>query len=307
MSDVRDVVIIGGGTAGLAAGLYAARWQMNSLLVERMAPGGQIINADQIENYPGFPNGVSGMDLAMAFEEQASSQGLESAFGEVASIDVSGQPLVVRTESDVYQTRAVIIAVGSDHKHLGVPGEKEFEGRGVSHCATCDGPFYQGKDIVVVGGGDGALDEGLYLTKLCSKVTVVHRTDELQAQKVYQDRALGSTNMEILWDSVVDSINGTNGVESVSIHNVKTEEKRQLEVAGVFPLIGMAPNTKPFEGVIPMDVGGHIKVDLRMATDIPGIFAVGDCRWQSARQLANHVGDGVTAAFAAYEYVRSLG
>jgi thioredoxin reductase (NADPH) len=306
MADARDVVIIGGGAAGLAAGLYAARWRLNTVLVERMVPGGQIINADIIENYPGLHEGITGVDLSTALEQHASGQGMESAFGEVTSIDVSGSPIVVKTDFEEHQTRSVIIAVGSDHKHLGVPGEAEREGRGVSFCATCDGPFYIDKDIVVVGGGDGALDEGLYLTKMASKVTVVHHEDQLQAQTVYQERAQENPKMEFVWDSVVDSIGGADGVESVSIRNLKTGDRSDIAVSGIFPYIGRMPNTKPFEGTVPMDETGHIMVDLRMATEVPGVFAAGECRWQSAGQLANHVGDGVTAAFSAYQYVQSI-
>lgn len=305
MSDVHDVVIIGGGVAGLSAGLYAARWRLKAFLIERMAAGGQIINADVIENYPGFPNGTTGIELATALEEQATKNGLQYGFGEVVSLDVTKRPMVVRTQDEEHLARSIIVAVGSDHAKLGVPGEEELAGRGVSYCATCDGPFYQDKEIAIVGGGDAALDEGLYLTRLCGKITVVHHKKELQAQKIYQERALANSKISFVWDSVVDTINGGDeGVKSVSVRNLKTSEKRDIPVHGVFVYIGTAPNTRPFAGVLPMDGGGHIKVDLRMATEVPGVFAVGDCRWQSMRQLANCAGDGVTAAFAAHDYLR---
>ena len=307
MADVYDVVIIGGGTAGLSAGLYAARWRMKAVLLEKMAPGGQIINADVIENFPGFPKGITGVELVSALEEQATGAGLEYAFGEVAGLDAGKKPLVVRTHDGAFQTRSVIIAVGSEHARLGVPGEQEHEGRGVSYCATCDGSFFQGKEIAVVGGGDAALDEGLYLTKHCSKVTVVHHKDRLTGQAILQERARQDPKMQFVWDTVVEAISGGgDGVNAVALRNLKTEEKRQLGVSGVFVYIGTVPATRPFAGVVPMDGGGHVKVDLRMATEVPGVFAAGDCRWQSARQLANCAGDGVQAAFSAYEYVQGL-
>ncbi len=305
MSGVNDVVIIGGGVAGLSAGLYAARWRMKAVLIEKMAPGGQIINADVIENYPGFPNGINGVELVTALEEHASKSGLEYSFGEVVGLDIKRKPMVVKTHDEQILTKSVIIAVGSEHAKLGVPGEHEYEGRGVSTCATCDGAFFQGKDIVVVGGGDAAMDEGLYLTKMVNSITVVHHKDKLQAQKVYQERAQANKKMKFMWDSALQSINGANGgVTGVTVRNLKTEEKTDLPVSGVFVFVGMLPNTAPFKGVVPMDAAGHIKVDLKMATEVPGVFAVGDCRWQSARQLANHAGDGVTAAFSAHEYVQ---
>ena len=305
MSDTHDVVIIGGGTAGLSTGLYATRAGLKTVLLEKIFAGGQIINADMIENYPGFPDGISGADLATAIEEQAGKYGLEYAFGEVVSLDVQSRPMVVRTEDEEFQARAVIIATGSDHARLGVPGEQEYKGRGVSTCATCDGAFFADKEVAVIGGGDSAIDEGLYLAGICSKVKVVHHRDKLQASKVLQERGFENPKMEFLWDTVVESINGgEQGVHGITIRGLKTEEKRELSVAGVFTYIGMLPSTQPFQGVVPMDAGGHIKVDLKMATELPGVFAAGDCRWQSARQLANCAGDGVTAALAAFEYLQ---
>ena len=308
MTDIQDVVIIGGGTAGLSAGLYATRARLKTVLLEKVFAGGQIINADMIENFPGFPNGISGADLVTAIEEQASKYGLEYAFGEVASLDVQSRPMVVRTEDEEFQARSIIIATGSEHAKLGVPGEQEHEGRGVSTCATCDGPFYADKEVAVIGGGDSAIDEGLYLTGICSKVKVVHHKDRLQASKILQERGFENPKIEFLWDTVVESINGgEQGVHGITVRELKTEEKRELSVAGVFIYIGMLPSTQPFQGVVPMDAGGHIKVDLKMATEVPGVFAAGDCRWQSTRQLANCAGDGVTAALAAFEYLQQQG
>lgn len=306
MSDVHDVVIVGGGTAGLSAGLYTTRNRMSTILVEKVFAGGQIINADMIENYPGFPDGILGATLVTSIEQQASSYGLEYGFGEVVSLDVGSSPMVVKTEDENFPARAIIIATGSDHAKLGVPGEEDYHGRGVSFCATCDGAFFSDKEIALVGGGDSAMDEGIYLTGLCSKVTVVHRSDALQASRILQERARENPKMEFVWDTVVQSINGdADGVSSVTIRNLKTEEKRDLQVAGIFPYVGMLPNTQAFQGIVPMDSGGHIKVDLKMATEVPGVYAAGDCRWQSTRQLANCAGDGVTAAIAAYEWLQS--
>ena len=305
MSDAYDVVIIGGGTAGLSAGLYATRARLKTVLVEKIFTGGQIINADKIENYPGFPNGISGADLVTAIEEQASNHGLDYAFGEVVGLDLQSQPMVVRTEDEEFPTRSIIIATGSQHAKLGVAGEAEYEGRGVSECATCDGSFFADKEIVLVGGGDSAMDEGLYLTDICSKVTVIHHGETLQASKILQERAMENPKMEIVFNSVVESINGGDeGVNGVTVRGLKTEEKRDLAVAGVFVYIGMLPLTHAFRGAVPMDGGGHIKVDLKMATEVPGVFAAGDCRWQSTRQLANCAGDGVTAALAANEFLQ---
>ncbi len=305
MSDVHDVVIIGGGITGLSAGIYTVRAKLKTVLVERTIFGGQIVNTDIIENYPGFPDGITGVDLATSVEEQASKAGLDYAFGEVTSIDVGTQPLVVRTEDEEFQTRSIIATTGGDHVKLGVPGEAELEAKGVSYCATCDGNFFTGQQVAVVGGGDSALDEGLYLTRMCEKVTVIHRRDSLRAAPFLQERAFANPKMEFVWDTVVESINGNGKVESLTLRNVKTGERREFETAGVFIYVGFKPNSGPFEGVLDMDEGGHIKVDLMMRTNVPGVFAAGDLRWQSTRQLANAAGDGVTAAIAAYQYLEN--
>jgi thioredoxin reductase (NADPH) len=303
VSDVNDVVIIGGGVTGLSAGLYAMRSKLKTTLVERMITGGQIINADVIENYPGFPNGISGPDLVAAVEEQASKFGLDYGFGEVTQIDASRRPMVVRTEDEEYQARAIIIAGGGDHVKLGVPGEEEFEARGVSYCATCDGNFFIDQEVAVVGGGDSAVEDADYLTRICSKVTLIHRRDRLRASPILQERFFQNPKVELLGDTVIDAIKGDGQVHSLSLHNVKTEEKRDLTTAAIFVYIGFNPASAPYQGLLDMDSGGHIKVDLKMATNVPGIFAAGDIRWQSTRQLANAAGDGVTAALAAYEYL----
>ena len=303
MSKVYDVVIIGGGATGLSACIYTLRYGMSTLLIEGTVFGGQIINADAIENFPGFPQGIMGPDLAAAIQEQASNLGVEYGFGQVQGLDVQAQPMVVRTESDEFHARSIIIATGGERNRLEIPGEEEFEGRGVSSCATCDGYFFTDREVVVVGGGDTALDEALYLTNICSKVTLVHRRDRLTASRILQERALQNPRLDIRYSTVVESIYGDEVVQGVSLRDGGTNQKTELPVAGVFICVGYHPNTRPFLGAIPMDDGGHIKVDLKMATEVPGVFAAGDCRWHSARQLGSGAGDGITAALSAYAYL----
>jgi thioredoxin reductase (NADPH) len=303
LSNTYDVVILGGGITGLSAGIYSVRAGLSTLLIEQSIFGGQIINADVIENFPGFPQGIAGPDLIMAVQEQASNFGLEYTFGQTQSLEVQQRPMILRTDSDEFQANSIIICAGGERNMLGVPGEEEFEGRGVSNCATCDGYFFADQDVLVVGGGDSAIDEGLYLTQICSKVTVVHRRDELRASNVLQERAFKNSKMNFLYDSVVESINGGDAVSSIAVRNLKTNQSEEIAATGIFIYAGYHPNTLPFQGTIPMDDGGHIKVDLNMATEVPGVFAAGDCRWHSARQLATGSGDGVTAALSAYAYL----
>ena len=305
MSDVYDLAIIGSGFTGLSAGVQATRMRMKTILIEQMIMGGQILNTDLVENYPGFPKGVSGMDLITGAEEQASNAGLEYGFGAVTAIDASKQPIELLGDGERWLAKTVIIAAGGEHRKLGVPGESELEGRGVSHCATCDGMFFQDQAVAVIGGGDSAMDEGLYLTKMCSKVYIISRDEEFTGLKLLRERVAENPKIEVIHDTVVDSINGDGSVTSLTLRDVKTEEKRELEVSGIFAYIGADPATAPFAAAVPTDGGGHVKVDLRMATEVPGVFAAGECRWQSTRQLANSAGDGVTAAIAAYEWLQA--
>ena len=304
MSEVHDVIVIGGGTTGLSACIYTLRYGLGTLLVEGIGPGGQILNADTIENFPGFPQGVMGPDLVAALMEQATEMGVRFEFGQVQGLDVGAQPIAVRTENGELHARSVIIATGGERNKLGIPGEEEFEGRGVSNCATCDGYFFADRDVAVIGGGDTALDEALYLTKMCSKVTLVHRRDQLTASSVLQDRALQNTKLDVLYNTRVQSIYGDEAVQGMVLRDSDAGQTRELPVAGVFICVGYYPNTSPFRDTIPMDDGGHIKVDLRMATEVPGVFAAGDCRWQSVRQLGSGAGDGITAALSAYAYLK---
>ena len=304
MSEIHDVAVIGGGTTGLSACIYTLRYGLSTLLIEGTGPGGQIINADTIENYPGFPQGVMGPDLVFALQEQAWNLGVRYEIGQVQGLDVQAQPMIVRTEGGEFPARSVIIATGGERNRLDIPGEDVFEGRGVSTCATCDGYFFADRQVAVIGGGDTALDEALYLTKMCSKVTLVHRRDQLTASRVLQDRALQNTKLDILYNTAVQSIYGDEAVRGVVVRESDTGQTRELPVAGVFICVGYHPNTSPFRDAIPMDDGGHIKVDLRMATEVPGVFAAGDCRWHSARQLGSGAGDGITAALSAYAYLK---
>ena len=303
MSEVYDVVIIGGGATGLSACIYTLRYGLRTLLVEGTVFGGQIINADTIENFPGFPQGITGPDLTAALQEQASDLGVEYGFGQAQALDVQTRPMAVRTESDEFLSSSVIIATGGERNKLEVPGEEAFEGRGVSNCATCDGYFFADREVAVVGGGDTALDEGLYLTEICSKVTLAHRQDRLTGSKILQERAFRNPKLDIRYSTVVESIYGDEVVQGIALRDLETGQVEEMPTAGVFICVGYHPNTLPFLGTIPMDDGGHIKVDLRMATEIPGVFAAGDCRWRSARQLGSGVGDGITAALSAYAYL----
>ena len=303
MSKVYDVVIIGGGATGLSACIYTLRYGLSTLLVEGTVFGGQIINADAIENFPGFPQGIMGPDLVAALQEQASDLGVEYGFGQAQGLDVHAQPMAVRTESDEFLARSVIIATGGERNRLEIPGEEEYEGRGVSTCATCDGYFFADRDVVVIGGGDTALDEALYLTNICSRVTLAHRGDRLTASAILQERAFQNPKLDIRYNTVVESIYGDDVVQGVALRDLKTGQAQEMPVAGVFVCVGYHPNTSPFLGAVPMDDGGHIKVDLRMATEVPGVFAAGDCRWHSARQLGSGAGDGITAALSAYAYL----
>ena len=303
MSEVYDVVIIGGGTTGLSACIYTLRSGLRTLLVEGTVFGGQVINAGTIENFPGFPRGITGPDLVAALQEQASDLGVEYGFGQMQTLSVQARPLSLRTESDEFLTRSVIIATGGERNRLEIPGEEDFEGRGVSSCATCDGYFFADREVAVVGGGDTALDEGLYLTEICSKVTLVHRLDRLTGSKILQERALQNPKLDICYSTAVESIYGEDIVQGIVLRDLGTDQTKELPTAGVFVCVGYHPNTRPFRGTIPMDDGGHIKVDLRMATEVPGVFAAGDCRWHSARQLGSGAGDGITAALSAYAYL----
>jgi len=298
-----EVIIIGGGPAGLTAGLYTSRAGLKTLLIERGIFGGQIVNARQVDNYPGFPEGISGFELASLMHEQAIKYGLETINATVTAIKSGGNYSIITNDGN-FEAEAVIIAAGSEYRKLEVPGEEELLGRGVSYCATCDGFLFRDLDVAVVGGGDTAITDALELSEHASKVYIIHRRDQLRAGQVLQQQALARPKLEPIWDSVVEEVIGDNKVSALSLRNVKTGEITKLEVAGVFVAIGFEPNSQSFADIVELDKNGLIQTDELMATSAPGIFAVGDIRKNSPRQVAGAVGDGATAALSAFKYLR---
>ena len=296
-------MIVGAGPAGLAAGLYAARARRRTLLLERKVTGGQIALTADVENYPGIDS-INGFDLATAMHGQAAKYGMETAYAGVTAIDPrdDGRHLVRTGEGD-YVARAVILTGGADYNRLGVPGEERLTGFGVSYCATCDAAFFKDQDVVVVGGGDSAMEEGLFVTRYARKATVIHRRDALRASAILRERAFANAKMEFVWNSVVEEILGEDAVSGVRIRNVMTGETSVLDVTGVFVFVGLTPNTAYLKGKLKMDDGGHIYVNEWMETDVPGIFAAGDIRANSARQVVTAAGDGATAAIRADHYI----
>ena len=298
-----DVIIIGGGPAGLTAAIYTSRARLSTLVLERAIPGGQINNAELVENYPGFPDGIGGFELTDLMLKQAVKFGAESRMAEVTAVEVSGELKRVHTDEAEYTGRALIIANGSERIKLGVPGEDEFTGRGVSFCATCDGAFFMDKPVAVVGGGNAALSEAIHLTKFASRVYVIHRRDQLRATKIVQERAMAESKIEFVWDSVVEEVTGDGFVKMLEIKNVKNGAPSELSVAGVFVSIGFVPNTAYLKGVVPLDERGSIIVDENMATKVPGVFAAGDICRKSIWQVAVACGDGAVAAISAQRYL----
>jgi len=301
-----DLLIAGGGPAGLTAGLYAARAKLRTVLIEKMVPGGQAASTFLIENYPGFPDGISGQDLSQAMESQAKRFGLEFINGEVRRLTSRGREWEVEQEDKKVTAQAVIIATGVEPKKLGVPGEEELKGRGVSYCATCDGPFFREQDVAVVGGGNSAIDEALFMTRFARQIYIVHRRDALRAEKVLQERALQNEKIKVLWDTVVTKVVGQEEVKALELKNVKTQETKTLQVNGVFFYVGQKPNTEFLQGVLEVDEQGYVITDGNLATSAPGIFAAGDVRQKLLRQVVTAVGDGATAAFAAERYLEIL-
>ncbi len=298
-----EVIIIGGGPAGLTAGLYTSRARLHTLLIENALFGGQMTTTELIENYPGFPEGVSGEELSRLMEEQAKRFGMETLNDEVVEIGLEEGLKKVKTYGGDYFCRALIICTGTEYRKLGVPGEERFKGRGVSYCATCDGAFFKDSRIVVVGGGDSALTEALFLTKFAGEVTIIHRRDALRATRIYQERALSNPKIKFLWNSVIEEIKGDQVVRSVVVRNVKTGEVKEVETDGAFLFVGLAPRTQFLRGLIEIDESGYILTDENCQTSVRGIFAAGDCRRKLLRQISTSVGDGATAAFAAEKYL----
>ena len=306
MDKTHQLIIVGGGPAGLSAGLYASRSKLDTLLIEKAGLGGQILNAEMVENYPGFPQGISGSELGSLIAQQATKYGLPTAFAEVQGIEIRGGEKIVSTSEGQFKAKAVIIAGGSEHSKLGVPGEEEFTGKGVSYCAMCDGAFFRDQVVAVVGGGNVALNDALFLTRFASKVIVIHRRDQLRATKILQDRAFANPKIKFLWDTVVDSIIGDKLVKEIRLRNVKTGKVSSLEISGVFAAVGLRPNTDYLKGLLTLDEGGFISVNGWMETEVPGVFAVGDIRAGSIRQVVSAAGDGATAAVAAERFLSSV-
>ncbi|MCX5995523.1 MAG: thioredoxin-disulfide reductase [Chloroflexi bacterium] len=306
MEQSYQLIIIGGGPAGLSAGLYASRSKLDTLLIEKAGLGGQILNAEMVENYPGFPQGISGSELGALIAQQATKYGLPTAFAEVQGIEIRGEEKIVSTSEGKYRAKAVIIAGGSEHSKLGVPGEEEFLGRGISYCAMCDGAFFRDQVVVVVGGGNVALNDALFLTRFATKVIVIHRRDQLRATKILQDRAFSNSRIEFLWNTVVESITGDNLVREIRLRNVKTGKGSSLVVSGIFVAVGLRPNTGYLKGLLKLADGGFIPVNNQMETEVPGVFAAGDIRAGSIRQVVSAAGDGATAAIAAERFLSSV-
>lgn len=300
---VHDLIIIGGGPAGLTAALYACRAGIPPLVLAGPTPGGQIATTERVENFPGFPQGIPGMELAQRMHEQATHFGATLRQEGVNGVDFSADPRQVRTASGVYHSRAIIVATGAYPRRLGVPGETEFFGRGVSTCATCDGFFYKGKRVVVVGGGDSALQEGLFLCKFAREVIVIHRRDHLRAERIFQEQAFANPKMRFIWDTVVEEILGTQTVVGVRIRNVKTDGVVTLETDGVFVYIGLIPATKVFAGQLELDANGYIVTDRRQRTSVRGVFAAGDVQSPDFRQAVIAAGSGAMALMEAERFL----
>ncbi|MED5075408.1 thioredoxin-disulfide reductase [Anoxybacillus geothermalis] len=303
---IYDVIIAGAGPAGLTAAVYTSRANLSTLMIERGVPGGQMVNTEEVENYPGFET-ILGPELATKMFEHAKKFGAEYAYGDVKDIiDGEAYKTVIVGDKE-YKARAVIIATGAEYKKLGVPGEAELGGRGVSYCAVCDGAFFKGKDLVVVGGGDSAVEEGVYLTRFANKVTIVHRRDKLRAQKILQDRAFANEKIDFIWNHTVKQINEKDGkVGSVTLVHTQTGEEREFPCDGVFIYIGMVPLSKPFASLGITNENGYIVTNEKMETKVPGIFAAGDVREKTLRQIVTATGDGSIAAQSAQHYVEEL-
>lgn len=303
---IYDVVIIGSGPGGMTAALYTSRANLKTLILEKGVPGGELLNTSDVENYPGFAS-ISGPDLADNMYKGAMQFGAEYAYGNVSNIELDGDLKVITAGNKTYYAYAVVIATGSFHRKLEVPGEEEYSGRGVSYCAVCDGAFFKEKNIFVIGGGDSAVEEGTYLTQFGKKVTVVHRRDQLRAQKVLQDRAFANEKMDFVWNSVVEEIVGDgNQVTAIRLKDVQTGEVSEHPADGVFIYVGLLPVSAPFQNLKITDAEGWIVTNEKMETAIPGIFAVGDVRQKTLRQITTAVGDGGQAGHGVYNYVEEI-
>ena len=299
-----DVVIIGGGPAGLTAGLYSSRAKLKTLLIERMIMGGQVMTTTKVENYPGFPGGIDGPDLMIRFQEHCQEFGLETITGDVTGLRLDGTDKILTVDDQEIRARAVIITTGAEPSKLEVPGETEFTGRGVSYCATCDGAFFREQEIAIVGGGDTAAEEALFLTRFASKVYLIHRRDSLRATKLLQDRLFANDKIEVLWNSRIQEVKGDQtGMTSVVLGSTANAETRELPLQGLFVAIGVTPKAHFLTEVLELDPDGHILTDPECRTSLPGVFAAGDVRKKILKQIATAVGDGAVAAIMAEKYL----
>ena len=304
---IFDTIIIGGGPAGLTTGIYLSRARMSTLLIEKALPGGQAILTEIIENYPGFPDGIAGPELMQKMEEQAVRFGLKIEYGEVEEVEIKEDKVkIVKINNKEYKALTIILASGAEASKLDVPGEEELRGRGVSYCATCDAPFFKGQKIVVIGGGDTAIEEALYLTKFVQEVTIIHRRDRLRATKILQERVFSNKKINFAWDSVVIKILGKEKVENVLIQNKKTGEEKEISCQGVFVFVGYIPNSKFLKELVKLDKRGYILTDDNMMTSQEGIYACGDVRKKILKQVVTACGEGATAAFTAQKYIEEL-
>lgn len=303
---IYDVIIAGAGPAGMTAAVYTSRANLSTLMLERGIPGGQMANTEEVENYPGFDH-ILGPDLSTKMFEHAKKFGAEYAYGDIKEVIDNGDYKTVKAGSKEFKARAVIITAGAEYKKIGVPGEKELGGRGVSYCAVCDGAFFKGKELVVIGGGDSAVEEGVYLTRFATKVTVVHRREELRAQKILQDRAFANEKIDFIWNSTIKQINDKDGkVGSVTLVSTENGEETEFKTDGVFIYIGMIPLSKPFASLGITNENGYIETNDLMETKVPGIFAAGDIREKTLRQIVTATGDGSIAAQSAQHFIEEL-
>jgi thioredoxin reductase (NADPH) len=301
--EARELVIVGGGPAGMTAGLYAARALLDVAMIERLSPGGQMLTTDVVENWPGDIEPVKGFELAERMREHAVKFGLEITNDEVNGISLEGDHKIIHTPKGDIRCRALILCPGASPRKLGVPGEAELTGKGVSYCGTCDGPFFRDQVVACIGGGDTAAEDALFLTKFASKVYLIHRRDQLRATGVLAERILKSDKVEVLWSQVPLSFSGKNGVESIRLRKLKDNTEYDLAVQGVFVFVGTVPNTQFLNGVVEMDPQGFIITDKNQETSVPGVFAAGDCCAKLLRQVVTAAGEGATAAFAAQRYL----
>ena len=303
MPQVYDVLVIGGGPGGYTAALYAARANLSVMVLEKLTPGGQMGTTDVIDNYPGFPEGVGGFELALQMQKGAQRFGAQTQLSEVISVELGGTVKQVRTQDGTYQARTVVLASGAHPRELGLSGEQELRGRGVSYCATCDGMFYRGKTVAVVGGGNTAVSDVLYLSRLCQKVYLIHRRDQLRASKVYLDPLQQAENVEFVWDSQVQELLYGDVLTGVQVRHKKTGELREIPCDGLFVAVGHVPNTELYQGQVELDQAGYVLADETTQTNLPGVFAVGDLRKKPLRQVVTAASDGAVAAHFIEEYV----